>query len=55
MFDLFLAVCPDEASSYPYGREPEGTHRHLGNGKSRQVIIVRAANKTPGRSARFRC
>jgi hypothetical protein len=24
MFDLFLAVCPDEAPSYPSGREPEG-------------------------------
>ena len=25
MFDLFLEVCPDEASSYPFGREPDGT------------------------------
>ena len=25
MFDLFLKVCPDEASSYPFGREPDGT------------------------------
>ena len=25
MFDLFLKVCPDEASSYLFGREPNGT------------------------------
>jgi len=24
MFSLFLDVCPDEASSYPFGREPDG-------------------------------
>ena len=24
MFDLFLKACPDEASSYPFGREPDG-------------------------------
>jgi hypothetical protein len=24
-FDLFLEVCPGEASSYPVGREPDGT------------------------------
>ena len=24
MFDLFLEFCPYEASSYPFGREPDG-------------------------------
>ena len=24
LFDLFLEVCPDKASSYPVGREPDG-------------------------------
>jgi hypothetical protein len=24
MFGLFLEICPDEASSYPFGREPDG-------------------------------
>ena len=25
MFDLFLEFCPGEASSYPFGREPDET------------------------------
>ena len=29
MFDLFLKVRPDEASSYRFGREPDGTPSQL--------------------------
>jgi hypothetical protein len=31
MFNLFLETCPDEASSYPFGREPDGAPSQIWN------------------------